>query len=246
MSKVNSFLSKRLKNTTEKNVKMAQLAEKSADGGLNSFAGVFGLSKLNQREKDEIEELLNLYKEEHQDIDEDLQRLIEITSEVKAISNQAALLHGERIKRAQVILTRYRDGAFSSWLVAVYGNRQTPYNFLQYFEFFRTMPRELHPQIESMPRQAVYTLASRSGPDEMKADVVKDFQGETKQELLLKIRQMFPLAESDGRRQDMGAWTTSALKRVYNTLNTTEPDISETQKEAITKLLEAIKKLVTH
>lgn len=66
----------------------------------------------------------------------DLAELSLITSEVKAINNQAAILHGERIKKAQTLLKSYQEGAFSAWLNATYGNRQTPYNLMQYYEFF--------------------------------------------------------------------------------------------------------------
>ena len=99
----------------------------------------------------------------------DLNHLISLTSEVKAINNQAALLHGERIKKAHQILTRYRDGAFTAWLMAAYGNRQTPYNLMQYYEFCEAMPKQLASKIELMPRQAIYVFASREGEPRKKS-----------------------------------------------------------------------------
>ena len=49
-------------------------------------------------------------------------------------------------KERKTILKNYRDGAFSAWLIATYGNRQTPYNFLQYYELYITLPEHLHLQ----------------------------------------------------------------------------------------------------
>ena len=90
----------------------------------------------------------------------DLEFLTTITSEVKAINNQAIILHGERIKQCtRTFLTKYRDGAFSAWLISTYGNRQTPYNFLQYYEFYQSLNLELQKRMDDMPRQVVlYTL----------------------------------------------------------------------------------------
>ncbi|MBM3208341.1 MAG: hypothetical protein FJZ57_07065, partial [Chlamydiae bacterium] len=181
MAKVNSLLSERLKKATEKLSKMSNLAEMSSSGNLSSFSGVFRVSQLTPQEQDQIRGLLNQYAsvEDHNPQDFDL--LLSITSEVKAINNQAAILHGERIKKAQELLKRYRDGAFSAWLIHTYGNRQTPYNFLQYYELYNALPQMLVPKLEEMPKQALYTLASRDGTLEQKQEIIKNYQGETKQ-----------------------------------------------------------------
>ena len=147
------------------------------------------------------------------DIEPDLSSLSTLTSEVKAIANQAVILHGERIKRAQEILKKYRDGAFTAWLFATYGNRQTPYNFLQYYEFYTTLPSNLHPLIDQMPRQAVYSLASRGGAIERKTEIVRNYSGQSKQELLTLIRQEFPLTEDDKRHPNLAAHAIQLLKR---------------------------------
>ena len=99
--------------------------------------------------------------------------MISLTCEVKAINNQAAILHGERIKKAHQILTPYKDGAFTAWLISTYGNRQTPYNLMQYYEFCEAMPKNLREQIEWMPRQAVYVLATRTGEWKIKQEIVE-------------------------------------------------------------------------
>lgn len=101
MGNVNDLLTKRLKkNDLSTPTKMAAMAQQSAHGNLTGFSGVFGLSELNEHEKGFLATLLNEYTTGKENIDADLTVLISITSEVKAINNQAAILHGERIKRA--------------------------------------------------------------------------------------------------------------------------------------------------
>src|SRR5574342_945038 len=182
MSKVNDLLFSRLK---QKFSKMTELAEATSKGQLTSFSGVFKVHPLSDVEQSTLEELLKSYQGEVEvSIEKDLYILSGLTSEIKAISNQAAILHGERIQKAQEVFKNYRDGAFSAWLLATYGNRQTPYNFLQYYEFYLSLPASLIPKLDEMPRQAVYTLASRDAPLEKKKELLENYHGETKNEVL--------------------------------------------------------------
>lgn len=242
MGKVNALLTERLKKGDHSS-KMATMAKQSASGNLTSFSGVFGVAELTDKERNFLEGLLNDFAVDTKDVSFDLNALISITSEVKAINNQAIMLHGERIKKAHAILTRYKDGAFTAWLIAAYGNRQTPYNFLQYYEFYEALPKPLRPQIESMPRQAVYALASREGPLEVKQKIVEDYQGETKTELLQKIREEFPLQQTDKRRQDVGENTIQALKKLCDTLDSKRVSITKKQMNEIEKLLNSLLQL---
>lgn len=243
MGKVNALLNERLKKT-DNTSKMAAMARQSASGNLTSFSGVFSIAELSDNEKAGIEAILKEYAHGDENISRDLSTLISITSEVKAINNQAALLHGERIKKAHGILTSYRDGAFTAWLLAAYGNRQTPYNLMQYYEFCEAMPKTLRPQIEIMPRQAIYTLASREGPLDKKRQIVENYCGETKAVLLNMIREAFPLDVEDKRRQNFGEIATQTLKRFYKELNRSPLVLSQAQKKAITSLLQEIQELV--
>jgi len=182
-----------------KKEKMNELVERSHAGNLSSFAGGFQVSPISQQEQDFLQTLLEKYQTDTTDISADLRSLTAITSEVKAISNQAVILHGERIKRAQQLFKSYRDGAFSTWLLKTYGNRQTPYNFMQYFELYNALPKKLKGIIDEMPRQAIYSLSSRAIPQEKKESFIENYQGETKSELLEKLRKAFPLAKQDKR-----------------------------------------------
>lgn len=243
MSVVNSLLTKRLK-TKEKSTKMAEMGKLSAAGNLTTFAGLFSVTELPSHEKDMIEGILREYTPGDAQIEQDLASLIEITSEVKAINNQAAILHGERIKKAQDVLTKYRDGAFTAWMIAAYGNRQTPYNLLQYYEFYKKMPKNLRIQIEAMPRQAIYTLATREGPSKKKEELVKKYQGETKQELLGMIREIFPLAEDDKRKGNPGELMIANLQRISKAYKRNKRALTKTQKKTLIDLLDHLKEII--
>ncbi len=228
MSKVNDLLFSRLK---QKFSKMTELAEVTSKGQLTSFSGVFKVHPLSDLEQTSLEELLKSYKGETEvSIERDLHILSGLTSEIKAISNQAAILHGERIQKAQEIFKNYRDGAFSAWLLATYGNRQTPYNFLQYYEFYLSLPSNLISKLDEMPRQAVYTLASRDAPLEKKKELLENYKGETKNELLELIRQTFPLEETDKRREDLTNQALQLIKKLHHlfTLKRFKPTSTET------------------
>jgi hypothetical protein len=243
MSKMNSLLAQRLKNAGEKFSKMTNLVEMSSNGDLSSFSGVFRVSPLNEQEQLALKEILNAYRDETQEINTDLKDLIALTAEVKAINNQAIILHGERIKKAQEILKGYRDGAFSAWLIATYGNRQTPYNFLQYYELHTSLPHTLTSKLDEMPRQAVYSLASREGELTRKLEIIQNYKGEPKQELLTLIRDTFPLAESDKRAQNMADVAISSLRRLLAQVNTPNFQPTPKQRRSIEELLRAFKKL---
>ncbi len=245
MSKFNDLLNLRFKQKDQQ--KMTALVERSNNGELSSFSGVFRVSALNETEKSALETLLKNFRfNESYDVDSDLKVLTTITSEVKAITNQAVILHGERIKRAQEILKKYQDGAFTAWLFTTYGNRQTPYNFLQYYEFYTLVPQALHPKLDQMPRQVVYSLASRSGEYEKKEAIVKAYSGQPKQELLKLIRLEFPLPEDDKRLPHFSAHAISFLKRARDLLKNPLCTTREEEKRQIRNLLSQIQVMIEH
>lgn len=242
MAKFNKLLNLRLKHKDNQKEKVTALAERSNSGQLSGFSGVFRLSSLSEHEKEQLKTLLQTYSEEEANIEEDFNSLIALTSEVKAITNQAIILHGERIKRAQTLLKSYKEGAFTAWLLTTYGNRQTPYNFLQYYEFYSAMPPHLQPKVDKMPRQAIYTLASRPGDKEEKKKIVETYEGQTKQEILTLIRQIFPLAEEDKRNPVVSNQVINALKKIVSMTTSNHYKPTEEDKKKIEKLLQLIKK----
>lgn len=219
---------------------MNNLAELSTSGSLSSFAGVFRVTPLTETEEDLLRNLLEGYKVESQDISEDLKHLSALTSEVKAINNQAAILHGERIKRAQEILKKYRDGAFSSWLMDTYGNRQTPYNFLQYYELYSSLSKALQDKVDAMPRQAVYTLATRNCTQENKEELIRNYNGETKKQLLSLIRERFPLEDQDKRASSLSEQMITELHRLEKLISSTRFKPSPDQRKRMIEVLQSI------
>lgn len=238
MANLQSLLEQRLKGSKNPQ-KMQKLAEQSRDGERSSFSGVFSVIPLSKDEEGWLTELLDRYKEEGTHTADDVRLLSHLTAEVKAIQAQSALLHGERISRAQEILIRYQPGAFSIWLEKAYGNRQTPYNFLQYFLFYQAVREELKPILEKMPRQAIYTLASRQGDLKVKEELVQKFKGETKDELLEKIRIQFPLSRDDKRGVNKAYQIQKALEKALELLK--EPlKLTKTQRDVIFLLIKQI------
>jgi hypothetical protein len=245
MSKFNDLLHLRFKQKDTQQTKMTALVERANNGELSSFSGVFRVAQLNEKEKADIESILHNFRtDETSDFDADFNALMAITSEVKAITNQAVILHGERIKRAQNILKKYREGAFTAWLFSTYGNRQTPYNFLQYYEFYTILPQALHPKLDQMPRQAVYSLASRSGSFEKKESIVKNYTGQPKEELLKLIRIEFPLAEEDKRLPQFGHNAVQFLKRARDMVKNPLCNLRDEEKKQIRMLLGQIQSMI--
>jgi hypothetical protein len=240
MSQVNDLLSQRTKKS-DSHSKMTEMARQSASGHLTSFSGVFSIVELTEQEKQNLEELLSHYFNGRTDVSADLNALISLTSEVKAINNQAALLHGERIKKAQFILTQYRDGAFTSWLQTTYGNRQTPYNFLKYYEFYQALPVPMRLRLEKMPRQAIYTLASRNGPLEKKQEILETYKGETKSALLEVIRRQFPLEKEDQRRENIGEKVLQGLQKVIQLLKSPDAYLTSEQRASFEILVNQLR-----
>ncbi|VHN99531.1 CT583 family protein [Candidatus Rhabdochlamydia sp. T3358] len=241
MAKINTLLSQRLKTASEKFSKMTNLVELSSSGNLSSFAGVFRITTLNETEKQTLKDILNQYKNENQEVIQDLEYLSSLTAEVKAINSQAIILHGERIQKAQQILTSYQEGAFSAWLICTYGNRQTPYNFLQYYELYRAIPVSLQTQLDLIPRQAAYSLASRQGPLAQKQHIIKTYQGQSKQELLELIRITFPLSIKDKRAQDVANITILGLKKILVQIKKSAFCPTNKQKQQLLSLLKELK-----
>ncbi|MFZ4673520.1 hypothetical protein EB008_03545 [bacterium] len=244
MDDVNAILKERLKKNESLSKKMDSLAERSNKGQLSSFAGVFKVIPLQDQEVAEIRSLIEFYKGKIQDTSSDLDALLSITSEVKAINSQAIILHGERIKKAQELLKNYKDGAFSQWLLFAYGNRQTPYNFLQYYEFYKSLPQPLKERLTDLPKQAIYTLATRQGDLETKQELVRTYQGESKEIFLEKIRNAFPLSLEDKRRTTLADQIALSLERLLEKASLKPLKLSQIEKKRLHALLNDLNKIL--
>ncbi len=176
MSKFNDLLNLRFKQKETQQPKMTALVERSNNGDLSSFSGVFRVSQLNEKEKADIESILR--------------------------------------------------------------------NFLQYYEFYSLLPQTLHPKLDQMPRQAVYSLASRNGPLDRKETIVKNYTGQAKEELLRLIRVEFPLPEDDKRLPHFSTNAISFLKRARDMLKNVHCHPSEEEKRQIQNLINQLQSLV--
>lgn len=232
MDKMQELLEGRFANNGSQKVKA--LAKQSSDGKLTGFSGLFKTVELGEIEKATLEAILQKHAPEAPcDLEKDFAALSNITAEIKAITSQAAILHGERIKRAQKILKSYQEGAFSAWLMATYGNRQTPYNFLLYYELYEQLPHDLKNQAERLPRQAMYTLASRDAPLEKKIALIAGYNGETKQEMLERIRHTFPLSSQDKRREVPSQSLLMNIERLISYYKKNEKRFSEEERQQV-------------
>lgn len=211
MNNLKSLLEGRFKKNSQN--KMAVLTKKRLEGELSPFLNSFSNTVLSADEEERLKQLLESYNTLQDVSKEDLKDLCSLSAQIKQIHHQAVLLHGERIKKARDLLKRYREGAFSSWLLLTYGNRQTPYNFLMYYELVTLLPESLRAEVEKMPRQAVYTLASRQGSQEKKEEIIRNYRGESKGELLELIRKEFPLMEADRRQSNLAKQALELLTR---------------------------------
>lgn len=233
--KFTSLLSNRLKS--DKPQKMHDLASKSTSGGLSSFSGVFEINEITGNERTELERILIDHNENNRNVVEDLETLMGITSESKAINNQAVMLHGERIKRAHDLLMNYREGAFSSWMIGTYGNRQTPYNFMQYYLFYNELDEEMQEEVDEMPKQVIYTLSTRKAEKDEKIQFIKENKGETKNTLLDLIRHKFPLSDADKRTPSKGYLLVTNLKRCLSIMHSTGYKLNPKERKEVSKLL---------
>lgn len=169
------------------------------------FREEFITAPLTKEEDAEIQLLLeNGYKVDEiadEQVTANYENLVDITTQIRAIERQNVLLHGERIRKAREILKPYKDGTFTRWLILAYGNRQTPYRFLQYYEFFQTLAGELRPLIEAMPKKAAYALSSREGAHEKKVELIKEYHSSSANEIICLIDETFPIDQKDKRKQ---------------------------------------------
>lgn len=219
-------------------------------GNLSPFKGMFGETKLSEDEEQAIKLILteNVLPGDNTEADvvQDLVLLKQLTSEIKAISNQSVLLHGERIKKAQVVLRNYKDGAFTEWLISTYGNRQTPYSMLQYYEFYQSLPVDKRPLIEKMPKKAAYTLASRNGDLDMKLLVIESYKGEKQSDVITLIQETFPMPEKDKRQRPVNQGIIDDLEKLVRKLDKRKRYLIEADKNRIQQLLSKLSVMVAN
>lgn len=263
MSKSNAsamaFLQKKSNNNDQPKKVFKESFEEVKPAIMSGFRGMFGDYELEDKEKTGLQHILNDYYQPsmllEEQVAEDYKNLTRITSEIKAISSQSILLHGERIKKAQDLLKNYREGAFSEWLTSTYGNRITPYGMLRYFELYNEIPPHARLKIEHMPRKAAYTLAIRSADLKTKIKLIEEYNGENQKQTILLIKELMPILETDkrgsvtkvldvNRGKTSNEFVFSKIEKQIKKLIERKPFFSESDKKFLSVLLEQFKTLV--
>ena len=104
------------------------------------------------------------------------------------------------------------QGGFSKWLMATYGNRQTPYSMLRYYELYQNASVSHKALIESAPKKAVYLLASREGDLNKKMELLQNHGKSKQSDLVLLIQEIFPVSENDKRQPKNSSAIEALLK----------------------------------
>lgn len=205
----------------------------------NSFSSVFKLHELDEGEAKAIEELLEAGGShlDQSELSLDIQKLKNITAEVKSISKQGVILLGERISKARAILTKYGDGknTFTAWLIKAFGSRRSAYNTLSYYELYTALPSEvLREKLKNLPLKAAYALASRQGEMEEKVQIISDYAGEKPRQVIEEIQKRLPLKKGDRRKTDEAACLKAFEKECRTLL---KKPLSSEGKDELRKLL---------
>lgn len=252
MSKSNAsalaFLQKSNANNKSENTfieRFEGLKPASASG----FRGMFGDFQLGEKEKINLQLILNEHYMPSQipeaQVVDDYEELTRITSEIKAINSQSILLHGERIKKAQDLLKNYRNGAFSEWLIVTYGNRQTPYSMLRYFEFYMEIPHHAKAKLDHIPKKAIYILASIDADINTKIKIIENYEGENQKDLLLLIKELLPPIKGDKRRKTSNENVFQNIEELIKKLLKRKDFFSEMDKIIMNSLFDKFKLLIS-
>lgn len=251
MGKANEYATEFLqknKKKRERNMGFKESFDVVSPTSKRSLIGLPLSIEITEKEKRRIELMLldyfNPLEKKENEIGGDIERLANISSEIKSITSQSVILHGERIKKAQNILGDYREGAFSKWLLQTYGNRQTPYSMLQYYELYTSLSKELQPKLEIMPKKAAYTLASRDGKLSKKCEIIGGYSGEKQKEVISMIQEIFPVSKKDKRRRKEIAYSTiKEIEKLCFKLEKRKETLTEENKKWIEKLIARLQDL---
>lgn len=197
------------KKKAEKKEDVFQEAFEVRPANTSPLDAFLGSADLSNEEKEYLRsELLEQAKSGNISVDQaekDSEELLGLSSQIRAITKQSIILHGERIFKAQKILAKYRKSMWQTWLKVSYGNRQTPYNFLYYYNLYKAVPKEDQSLIQQMPVRAAYLLSSRDGEMKKKLEIIRNHATNSQKDLISVIQKAFPTAESDGRGRREGS-----------------------------------------
>ena len=203
MSKSNEKAKNLFKKTSSKKGKNFKESFEIQNQNSNPISALFSSHKLSPTDEEKIQALItDRYKVEGLtgvEIERDIRSLFELSSQIRSITKQSLILHGERVAQGQEILKKYKRGAFTAWIEFTYGNRQTAYNFLYYYLLHKELPLKTKELYQKIPYRAAYLLGSRKGTIKEKSEVIEQHFQKSQKDLLLIIENAFPLNQSDRR-----------------------------------------------
>ncbi|MFY9715771.1 MAG: CT583 family protein [Candidatus Rhabdochlamydia sp.] len=215
-----------------------------------NFRNEFVATPLSTEEEMNIQNLLYenyvSNKSGSDEVDADYKTLVLLTRQIKSIDRQGILLHGERIHKARGLLKKYRDGTFTKWLIKAYGNRQTPYRMLHFYELFQELEGEDRKLLEKMPKKVAYQLAMRDGSLMDKAMVIRNHQSKSPEEISEEIQKVFPLQKED-RRIDHSNKDDRIVKTLENAVAKLmqKKSLSNCIRKKLEKLIENMQKILS-
>ena len=176
----------------------------------NSFQQLFSVKAPTKEEINTLTKLLksDVERSERKQFSEDIDKLVAVSSEVKAIQKQGVLLIGERISKARKILANYNQGKrlLTKWMQYSFSSMKTAYNALAYYELYQELPtEELKEKYKTMPAKAGYILASRNGDLQEKCEIIRRHTKKFASELIEEIQNIFPLQKQDKRQRSLDA-----------------------------------------
>jgi len=241
---------KDLANQFSSKVQQAGSLKSVAPGAQSGFRELFQVRPLDEEEGRAIERLLveNFQpgRGGEERVVQDVQGLKGLTAEIRAIGRQGVYLIGERVHRARELLKSYGERTFSKWLDLTFGNRRTPYTYLSYFELHEALPNEeLRGQLKKLPLKAAYVLAEREGRLDSKIEVLQGYSGETQRDLLLLIRDRFPIHADDRRvRRTANENIIARMAELCSLLASRKSPLSEREQMAIREVRDQLEQLL--
>ena len=165
-----------------------------------------------------------------------------MTSEIKAINKQGALLIGERVYKAHEILKSYVDGTFVKWIDATFDSRRTGYNMLSYYELYLSLPNHAKENFKKMPQKAAYMLASRGGDINKKAEIISGYHDLKASDLILLIDEQMP--SSKRTSSDNSQFSFSEILRFLKKVQAKKNHLSDKDKETLRNVVELINSIL--
>lgn len=170
--------------------------------------------------------------------DDSLRQLVSISETLRISHKQHVLFHGENIHKAQLLLKDHKKGAFGFWLAFTYGNRQTCYNFLNYFLLHHSLPEFMRKKLEKIPLKNAYLLGSVDLPQKKKQSILESYQGEGFKDWRKKVVKSNTQKKPRDENLQFLKTSLNALKKIK-----TESALTENSKEIVNEILELLTSL---